>query len=152
MPQRSISLFFEHVTVARPVLCLAALLLLPRFASHSSLGCIKRCCRVTRQAVASKRCLHAFKIFNSCLVIQVPSWLRDALMWCCGLPEDMAGISWPASWAEAAIWLPGSQLEQTLTTRLPTQGQPEKPHENICHLTAHQIAFADCKVYTCLDA
>ncbi|DBA95803.1 TPA: hypothetical protein ACH3X1_001352 [Trebouxia sp. C0004] len=31
-------------------------------------------------------------------------------------------------------------------------GQPEKPHDNICHLTAHQIAFADCKVYPCLNA
>lgn len=32
MPQRSISLFFEHVTVEGPLLCLAALFLLPRFA------------------------------------------------------------------------------------------------------------------------
>ena len=31
-------------------------------------------------------------------------------------------------------------------------GQPEKPHDNVCYLTAHQIAFADCKVYPCLAA
>ncbi len=79
------------------------------------------CCRVTRQAVASKRCMHAFKILNSCLVMQVPSWLRDPLMWCYGLREGMAGLSRPASWAEAAIWLPCSQMEQILITRLPTQ-------------------------------
>ena len=38
-------------------------------------------------------------------------------------------------------------------TWIPTNlGQPEKPHDNICRLTAHQIAFADCKAYPCLDA
>lgn len=29
-------------------------------------------------------------------------------------------------------------------------GQPEKPHDNICHLTAHQIAFVDCKIRSLL--
>ncbi|DBA89409.1 TPA: hypothetical protein ACH3X1_004045 [Trebouxia sp. C0004] len=28
---------------------------------------------------------------------RVPSWLRDPLMWCYGLPEDMAGFPRPTN-------------------------------------------------------
>ncbi|KAL0035286.1 hypothetical protein WJX79_010237 [Trebouxia sp. C0005] len=40
------------------------------------------------------------------------------LMWCHGLCEDMAGLSRPTDWAEAAIWLLCAQMEQILITRL----------------------------------
>ncbi|DBA77235.1 TPA: hypothetical protein ACH3X2_008500 [Trebouxia sp. C0005] len=48
----------------------------------------------------------------------VLSWLGDLSMWCYGLCEDMAGLSRPTDWAEAAIWLLCAQMEQILITRL----------------------------------
>ncbi|KAL0018237.1 hypothetical protein WJX79_009027, partial [Trebouxia sp. C0005] len=57
----------------------------------------------------------------------VLSWLGDLSMWCYGLCEDMAGLSRPTDWAEAAIWLLCAQMEQILITRLLIQGRAGSP-------------------------
>ena len=64
-------------------------------------------CRGMRQDAASKRCMHAFKIFNSCLVMQVPSWLRDL---CC-VVMDLTELCQASSGQEHGVRLPCSQME-----------------------------------------
>ncbi|DBA75517.1 TPA: hypothetical protein ACH3X1_010766 [Trebouxia sp. C0004] len=48
---------------------------------------------------------------------QVPSWLGDPLMWCYGLPEDMASFPRPTNWVGDAMFTGGANSDHQVANR-----------------------------------
>ncbi len=124
MPQRSISLLFEHVPVEGPLLCFAALILLPK-ASPQCLHGVECTVRSLSPCCATRRCLEAM---HAC--IQIIQQLLDhagaqlasrPLMCCYGPHRALPGFPNSRTWGQTAKFTGGA----TMITRLPTQVNPK---------------------------
>ncbi len=150
MPQRSISLLFEHVTVEGPLLCFAALLLLPK-ASPQCLHGVECTVRSLSPCCATRRCLEAM---HAC--IQIIQQLLDhagaqlasrPLMCCYGPHRALPGFPSSRTWGQTAKFTGGA----TMITRLPTQVNPTHTPIPCFSMLFVPFSLTACIVWLCLD-
>ncbi len=105
------------------------------------------CCRGMRQDAASKRCMHALKIFNKLLGHAGAQVASRPLMCCYGPHRVMPSFLRSRTWGQTAMFTDGA----TLITRLPTQVNPTLTPIPCFSMLFVPFSLTACIVWLCLD-